>query len=465
MAEFREIPEDAHAPRYMTGPHPRAVGTLGPEFVEWADRQPGLHPRRTTGLRWWQKMTAYRLLEVDEDGELVWRNVLLTMARQVGKSWLIRAIILWRIQQGERWSEDQAIMHCAHRMATAIEVWRPGQRWALEQGWHVRVTNGEQMVEEPGGGRWLVRAATDGLAVGFALSCLVVDEAWQIARSTVEAADPALTESVSPQLWLVSTAGDAASDLFASYRDKALGELEAPGNTLIVEWSAPKAMAIDDPAAWRMASPHWSDKREAEVIDKLGKMERLEFVQQYLCQWIDLARNRKEDPSTAVLVEDEWEALNGYVPAPGAPLVAAVESYFGEGCSVALSAPLSDGRVGVSVSTHPDLSAAARVVAAAHVGTILVGKSLAPDPAFAAMTVKPMMARSSWVATTLRRLVNEGAITHNGNPDLTEQALSIRTVPGTDGPRVVSKGRSDGVKALLWSVEEARKLPPPPLVF
>ena len=61
-----------------------------------------MNPRRTEGLRWWQQVVAYRLLEHDDQGGLVWRNALVTLARQVGKSWLVRALILWRMQQGER---------------------------------------------------------------------------------------------------------------------------------------------------------------------------------------------------------------------------------------------------------------------------------------------------------------------------------------------------------------------------
>src|SRR5262252_5359398 len=47
---LRRVPVDATWPRYMTVPHPRAVGSLGPQFIRWAERRSG---RR---LRWWQRL-------------------------------------------------------------------------------------------------------------------------------------------------------------------------------------------------------------------------------------------------------------------------------------------------------------------------------------------------------------------------------------------------------------------------
>ena len=81
------MPKDATWPRLMTVPHPRAVGSLGAEFVRWAERRTG------RPLRWWQRLVAVRLLEVDKDGRLVWETAVLSMARQLGKSWLLRELV------------------------------------------------------------------------------------------------------------------------------------------------------------------------------------------------------------------------------------------------------------------------------------------------------------------------------------------------------------------------------------
>ena len=91
---LRKVPKDAVWPRLMTVPHPRAVDSLGPEVVKAAVQRSGIR------LRWWQKLVAARVLEVDAAGELVWETVVWSMARQLGKSWLLRELLLWRDPPG-----------------------------------------------------------------------------------------------------------------------------------------------------------------------------------------------------------------------------------------------------------------------------------------------------------------------------------------------------------------------------
>jgi hypothetical protein len=450
----------------MTGPHPDATGSYGPEFCRWVDENPALHPRKTEGLRWFQRVIAYRVLEHDKDGLLVWRNVLITLARQLGKSWLLRALIVWRIQHPELFDdEDQTVVYMAHRMGTANEVWRPAARWATSQDWHVRWANGEQLIETHDGGRWMIKAATDGVGVGFALSVIVADEGWMIPRSVVEAADPALSESVSPMLLLVSTAGDSASDLFGTYRNNALAELLLPGNTLIIEWSTPKEMDHEDPVGWRMASPHWSPRRESEILDKISKLEKLEFAQNYLNQWVDVAHGRPKEPGLPVFSEGEWAELNDYKP--GIPTTVGVESWFGEGLAVCFAEATGEDHVGVSVQLVGSTAEAAALLSKLSPAptTILAGKSLVAEPAFAEFVLTPMGSTSKTAVSELRRLVDEDVVRHDSSPGLTAQVLSVRTLPGADGPRVRSVGRMDAVKATVWAVERARQVIDAPMIW
>jgi hypothetical protein len=37
--------------------------------------------------------------------------------------------------------------------------------------------------------------------------------------------------------------------------------------------------------------------------------------------------------------------------------------------------------------------------------------------------------------------------------------LAVRTAPGADGPRLVSRGRADAVKAATWAATAARARP------
>jgi hypothetical protein len=54
-------------------------------------------------------------------------------------------------------------------------------------------------------------------------------------------------------------------------------------------------------------------------------------------------------------------------------------------------------------------------------------------------------------------LVDDDVVRHDGGTDLAEQVLSVRTVPGADGPRVRSVGRMDAVKAAVFAVGEVHR--------
>ena len=63
-----------------------------------------------------------RAFEHDEDGRLVWRTVMVSAPRQVGKSYLERIACGWRMHQGERFGGPQDVLHVAHKLVGAQEV-------------------------------------------------------------------------------------------------------------------------------------------------------------------------------------------------------------------------------------------------------------------------------------------------------------------------------------------------------
>lgn len=276
-------------PRLMTAMHPKAVGSLGPEMLAWAEEQ-RLHVKKSVGHRWWQRLVAHRALEHDENGRLCWRLVIVSAPRQSGKSWTERTICAWRINQAERWGEEQSLLHVAHKLIAAQEVWRPAARWAIGQdGASVRWANGEQMIQLADGSRWMIQAATDGAGVAFSLSFALIDEAWRVPRRVFdEAIEPTLAESESPQAWLVSTAGTSESDLMLSNRAAAIDSLDDPGDVLLLEWSAPPdpELDIDDPAVWRACQPHWDDRRQERLAEARATVSERAFRQQFLNMWV-----------------------------------------------------------------------------------------------------------------------------------------------------------------------------------
>ena len=231
----------------------------------------------------------------------MWREVLESAPRQVGKSWLERTLISWRIHQSDTFDSQQDVLHVAHKLQAAQEVWRPAARhFGLQgHGYKVRWANGEQMIETPDGARWLIQAATDGAGIAFTLSMALVDEAWKVDAKVVDGGIvPTMAEAVCPQLWLVSTAGESTSRLMIDRRALALAQERDPAELLMLEWSAPPDpdLDIDDPEVWRQASPHWSEARQKAVAHARATSSENEFRQQWLNQWVPTVTAPLFDP-------------------------------------------------------------------------------------------------------------------------------------------------------------------------
>ena len=179
---LRRVPRDATWPRLMTVPHPRAVGSLGTEVARWA------RLRRGRPWRWWQRLSATRLLEVDaRRASWCGRRSLLTLARQLGKTWFLHDICSWRLEQGDRFGGPQEIVSIAKDLAVVRKMQQPARARAksLPDLYKVREVNGQEEIELlVDGSRWMIRSK-DGV-YGLTASMATVDEAWKVAASIVD---------------------------------------------------------------------------------------------------------------------------------------------------------------------------------------------------------------------------------------------------------------------------------------
>ena len=197
-----DMPPEATWPRLMSGPHPDAVATLGPLVEAWATERNG------RPWRWWQRLAAYRLLELDAAGHLVWHSVLLTVSRQVGKSWLLRDLCSWRLESAEHFGVEQLIVSIAKDIAAVKEMQRPARVRARNYPdlYKVREVNGQEEIEFLAhASRWMIRSR-DGV-YGLTATFATVDEAWKISAASIEdGLEPTMVECDGAQLILASTA-------------------------------------------------------------------------------------------------------------------------------------------------------------------------------------------------------------------------------------------------------------------
>jgi hypothetical protein len=210
---------------------------------------------------------------------------------------------------------------------------------------------------------------------------------------------------------------------------------------------------MDDPAMWRLASPHWTEARAEIVAEKRAKATTAPAVETFGSQWLNQWRAVVEDADAEadrLVPEQAWGSL--YMPAVPAWSVAAIEVAVGSPPVVALAGTLRDGRVVVSVA---QASSVADAVGRCPPGVrLLAGRSLCGDPALAA--AEPRQGTISACLAGFHRLVFDGVLAHDGGDVLGRQLAAARVVQSATGPRVVSPGRVDAIKAAFWAAESAR---------
>lgn len=465
-----DVPPDATWPRYMTVPHPHATGSYGASAIEWLFSYGGID------LRWWQKLALTRELEHDDRGALLWMEVLLTTARQVGKSVCLGAAAMWRLHQAERFGEEQMILHTGKDLAVCKEIQRPARTWAKGiYGYQVFEGSGNISIVEPKGSRWLVRAQES--VYGYSVSNALVDEAWALRPGVVdEGLEPTMAERSSPQLVLASTAHRSATGLVPTRRQGALDNLAEPDATLLLEWSAPRDTDIDDRQAWRAASPHWGKNRERLLEKQVARVhadetldpDEIDPVESFRAQYLNVWPVRTSSNPGAVLIDSRvWTALVDSVDTTDARVFVAVEDNHGKGAAVAACAVGPDGRYELDGWLVPDWVtgfddvdgiAATRERTQLTVGAALVNET---DGRFRAKVATASDTRAG--LALLRQLVATGRLVHDGAPDLDQLTqVHVRELPG--GMTIVSGHRADLVRAAAWAVLAAYETQPEPSI-
>lgn len=451
-------------PRLESPPHRECVGSYGAEADAWLSCYFGIE------LYPFQRYVLERALEHREDGSLIHRNVVLTVPRQCGKSFLSRAVMLWRLFQAERFGEEQTILHAASNRSIAHRVWRQAARQveAKVPDAVVRFANGQEEIELPDGSSWFVVAANHG-AVGRSVSMAFVDEAFDVDTTIVtEVVAPSLLAKESPALWLVSTAGDTNSDLMRTYRQRGIEQLESDeSNVLLLEWSAAPDKDTLDVDAWRQASPIWSKQRAELLADQVNLSGETAFRMQYLNQWIT-------GSARAWISEQSWTDCSSDRELPDpilSPGVLAIERGMDDGRIIApfglvLAAVDENGEVIVRSWSEKDQAAAverAQLIANERRNiTILHHETVRlPLIRYAHMTkLTGYRDQKAGFGPTLNAIL-DARLHHADEPALTEAVLCSNTAVDPEGRRVISQRASEHpiflCRAMIWATGEALK--------
>lgn len=278
---FTGVPELTCLPRWGTPRNPERA-TLGPRVAEVA-RQLG------TPLMPWQRYVVDVALEIDpETGRLAYREVVLTVPRQSGKTTLLLSVMTHRaLGFGPPHGLKQNILYAAQTRNDSrkkfedehVEALKAAR--ALRKLFRVRMTNGNEAVLWKNGSRHGITSTTEKAGHGQTLDLGVLDEAFsQVDNRVEQALKPAMITRANAQFWVTSTAGTANSLYLLSKVEAGRARVEAgiDRGAAYFEWSADPEADLSDPELWPTFMPALGLTAPIEAVaDEQRSMDAAEF--------------------------------------------------------------------------------------------------------------------------------------------------------------------------------------------
>jgi hypothetical protein len=267
----------------------------------------------------WQQYVANVALEVDEaTGELAYRQVVLTVPRQSGKTTLLLAIMVLRaIKFTDVVGKRQNIVYTAQDRLSARKKWTDEhcmslllaqKRYPEHYKFRIRKQLGEEAIIYENGSMHGLTAPSPRAVHGEFLDLGVIDEAFARRDDSVEQGmKPAMVTRDVPQIWIVSTAGDRTSTYLRKKVEagRQLVELGINSGVAYFEWSAEPEADPGAEATWYGCMPALGRTAKVEAVrSDFQTMELDEFRRAYLNQWSEDALDDWD-----VIPKKVWEGL------------------------------------------------------------------------------------------------------------------------------------------------------------
>lgn len=260
------------------------------------------------GLMPWQHLVNTVATEMDDTGRFCYRQVVLEVMRQQGKSVDVLSMMVTRAlrRPGTQVSYTaQNRLEASHRL---LDVWWPRIRKSpLEQLVRPRRKSGSEALIFANGSMIGLASSEETSGHGDTLHLGVIDEAWAQRDARLEQSmRPAMMTVPDAQLWVVSAAGTEKSPYFrAKVEDgRARADLGVTETGCYIGFGAPDDADPGSPATWRGCMPALGiTVSEETVADDFELMDLAEFRRAYLCQWPEIAK-----PGWAVIAQDAWAA-------------------------------------------------------------------------------------------------------------------------------------------------------------
>lgn len=278
----------------------------------------------------------------------LYREVAIVVARQNGKTALMKPHIIRSLRSGRR------VLHLAQNRELPREMFAmiadtlsaEPELFPRRRGRVVwpRYSNGQEEIQLLNGGFYRIAASTRSGPRGLSVDDLLIDELREMTTwDALSAAEPTLTMSPDPQIVYLSNAGTDESVVLNALRARALSG-EDP-SLAYLEWSADPDRDADDRDGWAEANPalgHFPQVlRELERSYTARKADGQMgiFETERLCRWVSSFREALVDAQV-------WGSCSALeLDRPHRPCMAVSMDPKGRRASAAISWRQADGTV------------------------------------------------------------------------------------------------------------------------
>ena len=259
--------------------------SYGDQIVAWSQRVIGLK------LMGWQARAVRDALTVDADGAFVFREALISTARQQGKSILMKSVAgWWATEFAALRKEAQSVVIVANQKKRSMALFRDLARemeGRIEM--KVRWQNGDERIDFPDGSSISVIAASEH-AHGGSYDCILIDELWDIKAEVIfTALRPSQIAKTNPMMLMFSTAGDLSSTAMIQLRSQGIAAIDSGKDTAfyLAEWSPPPGVSVEDRQWWPWANPALGTTITMKALElAFDSPNRQAFIRGHLNLWI-----------------------------------------------------------------------------------------------------------------------------------------------------------------------------------
>ena len=408
--------------------------SLGGDVALWAEQNMSvkLHP--------WQCHALDGMLILDDDGELLFRESLISCSRQQGKSLLLTALIGFFVTTfARRRGHAQYALSVANRLDRAESIFTVlAPILVTNFGGKQMQAMGRKSVTMPDGSRWEIRAATLNL-VGGSYDLIVIDELWNVSQQCVDdCLKPSQIAKANSHLAQFSTAGDESSLAMIQTRETCLRDLDAgvTGACYLAEWSMPPGCHGEE--YWGYANPSLGLTVQLDALKLASTKES--FNRQHLNLWSS-AKGSWIDSAT-------WQKLETDTPMPEGGILAcdasADQNRF-VGVRAVVANDVVELKVEFIVDSMSQMWAEVERVMVDQTVQLLIGPTYemhVPKPLARRCTTGGQKELTKYTGL-VKAMIAENKVRHRGERTLAEhicRAVQIRTSDGV----LISSARSPG---------------------